>query len=126
MQQRDHLVEIAGASVVDYFDAAQLNTRLSRGGANPIFAAQDRDPGQTLAHSIACCHNSPRVFAFGQNDVLWIRGGPLPDLIKYGHDSGQLSVWMLDSDGKFIMRRAGSKACLHAQPSARLLHTESS
>src|SRR5439155_22152223 len=33
---------------------------------------------------------------------------------------GQLSVWMLDSEGKFITRRAGSKACLHAPPSARL------
>jgi hypothetical protein len=78
--------------VIDYFRAAQISARLARGVANFIFVAKDCDSCQALSRRAACRNHSPRVITFGQNDVLWIGGSALANLIKNGHGSGQLSV----------------------------------
>jgi hypothetical protein len=78
--------------VIDYFHAAQICAGLSRGVANFIFVAKDCDSRQALPRRGARRDHGPRVITFGQNDVLWIGGSALANLIENGHGSGQLSM----------------------------------
>jgi hypothetical protein len=80
--ERGHLREVGGAAVVDEPDAAEVGARLARRGAHLLFASQDGDARQPVARARRGGRQRARVFALGQDDVLRVGGGHLPDAFE--------------------------------------------
>src|SRR5439155_25006512 len=82
VEQRNHLLVVTGARVIDYFDAAKIDARLARGRANSVFASQDRDARQPPVRGGAGGRDSARIFALRQDDVLQVGRGALANVFE--------------------------------------------
>lgn len=70
VKERNHLVEIIGALVIDNRDATKIEAIVSRGRADLFIVAQQRNAGDAAAGRIGSGGDRARIVTFGQDDVL--------------------------------------------------------
>ncbi len=70
VKERNHLVEIIGALVIDNRDAAQIQTIVPRGCADLFVVAHHRDARDAASGRIRGGGDRARIVAFRQDDVL--------------------------------------------------------
>jgi hypothetical protein len=80
-----HFIEVSSTLVIYYCNAAEIGTFPFGSLKNSGFVSQECDLRDTLSRTFGSRYHCSGVITLGQNYVLAISGGTLPDSFKWVH-----------------------------------------